>query len=76
MAKQADEYMLNGKYLQRNMRMKDELLKLLKEHAYRKGEFKLSSGKKSEHYVNCKPVTLSAQGNKFSKHFVIRMYKF
>ena len=42
--------------------MKDELLKLLKEHAYRKGEFKLSSGKKSEHYVNCKPVTLSAQG--------------
>ena len=42
--------------------MRDELLKLLKEHAYRKGEFKLSSGKKSEHYVNCKPVTLSAQG--------------
>ena len=42
--------------------MKDELLKLLKEHAYKKGEFKLSSGKKSEHYVNCKPVTLSAQG--------------
>ena len=42
--------------------MKDELLKLLKEHAYRKGEFKLSSGKKSEHYVNCKPVTLSGRG--------------
>ena len=45
--------------------MKDELLKLLKEHAYRKGEFKLSSGKKSEHYVNSKPVTLSAQGINF-----------
>ena len=60
--KQADEYTLNGLYQQRNMIMRDELLKLLKEHAYRKGEFKLSSGKKSEHYVNCKPVTLSAQG--------------
>ena len=42
--------------------MKDDLLKLLKEYAYRKGEFKLSSGKKSEHYVNCKPVTLSGRG--------------
>ena len=31
---------------------KKQLLKLLKEKAYRKGEFKLSSGKTSEHYVN------------------------
>ena len=42
--------------------MKDELLNLLKEFAYKKGEFKLSSGKSSEHYVNCKPVTLSGWG--------------
>ena len=42
--------------------MKDDLLKLLKEHAYRKGEFKLSSGKTSDHYVNCKPVILSPRG--------------
>ena len=42
--------------------MKEELLKLLKDNAYRKGEFKLSSGKTSEHYVNCKPVTLSGRG--------------
>ena len=42
--------------------MKEELLKLLKENAYRKGEFKLSSGKTSEHYVNCKPVTLNGRG--------------
>ena len=41
----------------------DPLLNLLKEKAYRKGEFKLSSGKISEHYVNCKPVTLSCEGN-------------
>ena len=42
--------------------MREELLKLLKERAYRKGEFKLSSGKTSEHYVNCKPVTLHCRG--------------
>ena len=42
--------------------MKDELLKMLKENAYKKGEFTLSSGKTSEHYVNCKPVTLTGRG--------------
>ena len=42
--------------------MKEELLDLLKEYAYKKGEFKLSSGKTSEHYVNCKPVTLTGRG--------------
>jgi len=41
---------------------KDELLTLLKDKAYRKGDYTLSSGRKSEHYVNCKPVTLSARG--------------
>ena len=42
--------------------MRDELLELLKKDAYKKGEYTLSSGKKSEHYVNCKPVTLSSRG--------------
>ena len=42
--------------------LNDELLKLLKENAYKKGEFKLSSGKTSKHYVNCKPVTLNGRG--------------
>ena len=42
--------------------MKEELLELLKKNSYKKGEFTLSSGKKSEHYVNCKPVTLSGRG--------------
>ena len=42
--------------------MREELLGLLKDLAYKKGEFKLSSGKTSEHYVNCKPVTLSGRG--------------
>ena len=42
--------------------MKDELLKMMKEKGYRKGEFTLSSGRKSEHYVNCKPITLDGRG--------------
>ena len=42
--------------------MNEELLELLKKYAYKKGEFKLSSGKTSEHYVNCKPVTLTGRG--------------
>ena len=42
--------------------MKDELLELLKKYAYKKGEFTLSSGKTSEHYVNCKPVILNGYG--------------
>ena len=52
--------------------MKEELLKLLKEYAYRKGEFKLSSGKTSEHYVNCKPVTLSGRGLTLSSLLLLK----
>jgi len=42
--------------------MRQELLILLKKYAYKKGSFTLSSGKHSEHYVNCKPVTLNGEG--------------
>ena len=42
--------------------MKEELFDLLKEYAYKEGEFTLSSGKTSEHYLNCKPVTLTGRG--------------
>ena len=42
--------------------MKEELLELLKKYAYKEGNFTLSSGKRSKHYVNCKPVTLSGRG--------------
>ena len=42
--------------------MKEALLEMLKSDAYRKGEYTLSSGKKSQHYVNCKPVILNGKG--------------
>ena len=38
------------------------LLQLLAERAYRHGSFTLASGRSSDHYVNCKPVSLSGEG--------------
>ncbi|MEB3199291.1 MAG: orotate phosphoribosyltransferase [Synechococcaceae cyanobacterium] len=35
---------------------------LLARLAYRHGEFTLASGRRSDHYVNCKPVSLSGVG--------------
>ena len=42
---------------------RDRLLKDLQTDAYRKGDYTLSSGRKTDHYVNCKPVTLSGEGS-------------
>ncbi len=42
--------------------LRQELLALLCQRAYRAGDFTLSSGQKSSYYINCKPVTLSARG--------------
>ena len=42
--------------------MRDMLLPLLAQKAYRHGHFTLASGRTSNHYVNCKPVSLSGEG--------------
>ena len=55
--------------------MRDELLELLKKDAYKKGEYTLSSGKKSEHYVNCKPVTLSGRGLTLASLMMLQQVK-
>jgi len=41
---------------------RQRLLQLLAERAYRHGSFTLASGRSSDHYVNCKPVSLSGEG--------------
>jgi orotate phosphoribosyltransferase len=41
---------------------RQRLLELLAERAYRHGQFTLASGRSSDHYVNCKPVSLSGEG--------------
>ncbi len=43
---------------------KAKLLKHLIEKSYKKGNFTLASGKKSSHYLNCKPVSLNSEGLK------------
>ena len=48
----SDKYVLN----------KAKLLKQLIEKSYKKGNFTLASGKKSSHYLNCKPVSLNGEG--------------
>ena len=52
---------------------RNTLKALLKERAYRHGQYTLSSGKESEHYVNCKPVTLSCEGNALLSHLMIKL---
>ena len=53
--------------------MKEALLKMLKKDAYRKGEFTLSSGKTSEHYVNCKPVILNGIGLFYASYLLLEL---
>ncbi len=50
---------------------KDKLLDLLAANAYKHGDFILSSGKKSNHYVNCKPVTLSGVGLSLTSNLLL-----
>ena len=45
---------------------------LLKTKAYREGEFTLSSGTVSNHYVNCKPVILNGTGLRLASEQMLR----
>lgn len=56
--------------------MKEELKKLLKETgAVKFGEFTLSSGKKSDFYVDCRKVTLHPQGAKLIGKIILEKIK-
>ncbi|HZQ90521.1 MAG TPA: orotate phosphoribosyltransferase [Terriglobales bacterium] len=46
------------------MSPRDQLLRLLAEKSFRLGEFTLSSGAKSDYYVDCRTTTLDAEGAK------------
>ena len=49
-------------FSQKHEKNKENLLKLLIEKSYKKGNFTLASGKRSAHYLNCKPVSLNGTG--------------
>jgi orotate phosphoribosyltransferase len=56
--------------------LKEELKKLLKETgAVKLGEFTLSSGKKSDFYVDCRKVTLHPQGAKLIGKIILENIK-
>tara|TARA_B100001741_G_scaffold313807_1_gene322196 strand:- start:4640 stop:5176 length:537 start_codon:yes stop_codon:yes gene_type:complete len=42
--------------------MRERVLELLRQRSYRLGNYTLSSGIETDHYVNCKPVTLNGEG--------------
>jgi len=44
------------------MNLRERLLELLKEKAYKKGKVILTSGKESDFYIDCRPVTLHPEG--------------
>jgi orotate phosphoribosyltransferase len=44
------------------MDLREKLFRLLKEKAYKKGKFILTSGKESDFYIDCRPVTLHPEG--------------
>jgi len=45
-----------------SLSLKQQLLDMFVEYAYQEGDFTLSSGQKSNFYLNSKQVTLRAQG--------------
>jgi orotate phosphoribosyltransferase len=55
-----------------DIKHRETLKQLLHDNAYRHGKFTLSSGQESEHYVNCKPVTLSCEGNALLSKLMIK----
>ena len=52
---------------------KANLLNLLQKNSYKKGNFKLSSGKQSSHYLNCKPVSLNGNGLKLISELFLEL---
>src|SRR5277367_1980508 len=59
---------------------RQELLRLLAKKSFRLGEFKLSSGRTSDYYVDCRTTTLDARGSQltgqvFLEEIKIRKWK-
>ena len=51
-----------GNFSEKYVLNKAKLLKQLIAKSYKKGNFTLSSGRESFHYLNCKPVSLNGEG--------------
>ena len=52
---------------------KQRLFELIKTHAVARGDFLLSSGKKSNYYIDCRKVTLSPEGAYLSASVILSL---
>lgn len=52
-----------------------QLLQLLAEHSFRLGEFKLSSGGRSDYYIDCRTTTLHAEGARLTGRVVLDLIR-
>jgi orotate phosphoribosyltransferase len=52
-----------------------QLLELLARISFRLGDFTLSSGAKSDYYIDCRTTTLHAEGGRLTGHAVLELLK-
>lgn len=52
---------------------RDQLLELLATNSFRLGEFTLSSGGKSDYYIDCRTTTLHARGAELTGHVFLEL---
>jgi orotate phosphoribosyltransferase len=53
----------------------EQLLTLLAKHSFRLGEFTLSSGAKSDYYIDCRTTTLHAQGAELTGRVFLDLFR-
>jgi orotate phosphoribosyltransferase len=56
-------------------RPRDQLLELLVRNSFRLGEFTLSSGAKSDYYIDCRTTTLHAQGAELTGRVFLDLFR-
>ena len=54
---------------------RDELINLLATNSFRLGEFTLSSGLKSDYYIDCRTTTLHARGAELTGHVFLDLFR-
>src|SRR5215467_11520456 len=54
---------------------REQLLELLATNSFRLGEFTLSSGAKSDYYIDCRTTTLHARGAELSGHVFLELFE-
>lgn len=54
---------------------KQQLFSLIKRDAYCEGNFRLSSGKMSSYYIDCRKVTLSSEGALLAGRLIVELIK-